>query len=264
MRKVLVLFAVLLCSAVLLAQSQPSAKATAAVADVHLLVSSSSTAGSPSGGDADSVGWTTILGNQIKTPNGKDLFIGASLECGIYSDTLVKSSGGITDSSLASGGVRVRVVVDPAVANSGSVPSASGFYASPAGGHDVDVNGNFTNVAAGQGVSFCKRVQYLSATLQGIIDLNNAGCFDADPNTACTLTDEQIELALATLDANAFNFIAQNLSADTHVVEVQAKLDTSAASTKGSAAAKAFIGMGSVTIEEVRMIKNEVIDFTVQ
>lgn len=257
MRKVLVLIAVLLCSTFIFAQSQPSAKATAAVADVHLLVSSSS-AGSP---DSDSVGWNTILGNQIKTANQKDLFIDASLECGIYSDTLVRSSGGITDASLASGGVRVRVVIDPQTANTGSGPSASGFYASPSAGHDVDVNGNFSHVEAGQGVSFCKRIQYLSAKLQGIIDLGDAGCFDADPATECTLTDEEIRLVLATLDANSFNFIADNLSSGVHLVEVQAKLDTSGVSTKGSANAKAFVGMGSVTIEEVRMIKNEVIDF---
>jgi hypothetical protein len=261
MRKVLLaFFPVLLCSSVILAQSQPSAKATAAVADVHLLVSSSS----PTSPDSDSSGWKTILGNQIKTPNGKDLFINASLECGIYSNTLVRSSGGVTDASLASGGVRVRVVVDPVTANTGSGPSASGFYASPAGGHDVTLTdgGTFTHVAAGQGVSYCKRIQYLSATLQGIIDLNDGGCFDADSETECTLTEEEIQLVLATLDANAFNFIAENLSSGVHLVEVQAKLDTSATSTKGSASAKAFVGMGSVTIEEVRMIKNEVIDFT--
>lgn len=259
MRKVLLaFFAVLLCSSVIFAQSQPSAKATAAVADVHQLVGSSS---GPASSDADTSGWVTILGNQIKTANQKDLFIGASLECGIYSDTLVKSSGGITDTSLASGGVRVRVVVDPATANVGSVPSASGFYASPSAGHDVDVNGNFSHAGEGLGVSYCKRVQQLSAKLQGIIDLSGTACFDGDPNTTCTLTDEEIRLVLATLDANSFNFVAENLSSGTHLVEVQAKLDTSAVSQKGSSVGKAFIGMGSVTIEEVRMIKNEVIDF---
>src|SRR5512145_3057158 len=211
MKKIFALCVVILVLAVGTASAQ-SAKATASFADVHLLVGSSVPPGTS---DSDSLGWVTILGNTIKTPNQKDLFVAVSIECGIYTDTLVRSSGGITDASLASGGVRIRVVVDPATANSGSAPGASGFFASPSGGHDVGLVDNnadgvpddasFFNVADGMGVSFCKRIQYLSAKLQGIIDLGDPDCFDADASTACTLTDEEIRLIIATLDANAFN-----------------------------------------------------------
>lgn len=272
MKRLFALCVVILVLAVGTASAQ-SAKATASFADVHLLVGSSVPPGTS---DSDSLGWVTILGNTIKTPNQKDLFIAVSIECGIYSDTLVRSSGGITDASLASGGVRIRVVVDPATPNSGSAPGASGFFASPSGGHDVALvdtsnppdgipdDASFFNVADGMGVSFCKRIQYLSAKLQGIIDLGDPDCFDADASTVCTLTDEEIRLIIATLDANAFNFIGENLRPGNHLVEVQAKLDTSAVlsgSQKGEAKAKAFVGMGSMTVEEVRMIRGEDISF---
>lgn len=236
---------VLALSALSFGQSQPSAKATAAVADLGLLASTTK--------DPVTVGWTPILTQTIKTSNMKDLFINASLECGIYSDTLARSSGGVTDASLASGGVRVRVKVDDK-------------YASPTGGYDVNIDygtgdGDFNYLGGESGVSFCKRVQYLSAKLQGIIDLSDPGCFDLDPTTTCALTDEEIRLALGTLDANAFNFIMADLPSGVHTITVEAKLDVSTVVTKGTAAAKAFIGMGSVTIESVRMIKGEQVEF---
>jgi len=48
-------------------QSQPSAKVTAKTANLVLLPETTGTGG-----------WQTLLANTIKTPNQKDLFIGAS------------------------------------------------------------------------------------------------------------------------------------------------------------------------------------------
>jgi hypothetical protein len=59
----------------------------------------------------------------------------------------------------------------------------------------------------------------------------------------------------ATLQAHAFNFVFADVASGVHTVEVQARLFTD---TDGSsAAAKAAVGMGSTTIESVRMIKDE-------
>ena len=92
-----------LFAAPLMAQSgQPSSKATAKVGDVNIL-------------DATSLGWTTILSNDIKTANQKDLFIDVSLECGLYTQTEVKSKGN-KDTSTAEAGVMVQVLVDGAPA----------------------------------------------------------------------------------------------------------------------------------------------------
>src|SRR5262245_40231234 len=58
--------------------------------------------------------WTTIMGNQdnpwaanaitIKMPSQKDLTFSVSFECGLYTRTLVRSKGGVSDTSLATAG----------------------------------------------------------------------------------------------------------------------------------------------------------------
>ena len=59
------------------------------------------------------------------------------------------------------------------------------------------------------------------------------------------------------MSANSFNFIAPDLEAGIHKVEVKATCVSAAWSENGNAGAIAAIGLGSVTIEEVRMIQGE-------
>jgi len=66
--------------------------------------------------------------------------------------------------------------------------------------------------------------------------------------------DEYVELILKTMDANSFNFIMADLSAGVHTIKVKARIDTD---VSGTAEAKGSIGKGSVTVESVRMIRNE-------
>ena len=93
-------------------------------------------------------------------------------------------------------------------------------------------------------IIFNARAQVLSATLGGYLEDGN-------------VTAEEIGLIIGTLSVNSFNFIVADLDAGVHKVEVSALLVTFAASQTGSAKAKAVIGLGSVTIEEVRMIQGE-------
>ena len=83
------------------AQSQPSAKVTAKTANLTLLPSTTGTGG-----------WQTLLSNTIKTANQKDLFIGASFEVGLYTQTLVSSKNMVKDTSTADAKVQVRVLLD--------------------------------------------------------------------------------------------------------------------------------------------------------
>ena len=220
----------------------PAAKATAAVNKLIGLNAYSNAALTDSG-------WVTILSQSIKTANQKDLFVDVSLECGIWTDTKVTSSGGTVDTATAQAGVRVRVLVD-------------GQPISPAEGNAIDESGNLSSA---DGVSFCFRLQKLTAKFQGIFeDLEDTGCFDGDPNTLCELSDEEVELVLSTLDANSFNFVAADVSSGVHTVEVQARALAGPQSSTGTgevAAGKAIVGAGSVTIEEVRMIKGEQVEF---
>src|SRR2546425_10891526 len=72
------------------AQSQPSAKVTAKTSNITLLPQTSGT------GD-----WQTLLANTIKTANQKDLFISASFEVGLFTQTKVTSKNMTTDTSTA-------------------------------------------------------------------------------------------------------------------------------------------------------------------
>ena len=150
-----------------------------------------------------------------------------SLETGLYSQTEVKSRGGNKDTSSAAATIKVQVLVD-------GVPAYPGD------------------------VVFDRRSQTLSATLGGILsnctDSNGDGDIDLDD---CTLASEEIELILDTMAAHSFNFIMADLRPGEHAVEVQAMISTSSGSGSGSASSNATIGNGSVTVEELRMIKGE-------
>lgn len=185
-------------------------------------------------------GWVPILNASLHTSQQKDLIFGASVECGLYTRTRVKTSGGIEDVEYAAAGVRLRVVVDPGpnqrIAEPGTDPN-------PADQEDET------------GVTYCSRKQQLSAKLQGII--NNLTCFPGgvfDPNAeGCSITPEEIEVILETMDANSFFFVLDDLGAGVHQVQVQAKIDTAVSSA--DAEAKALVGKGTVTVEEVRLVK---------
>ena len=221
MKRIAILAAIVLVVGVVVtgvgvaATSQPSAKATAQVGDIAIL-------------DSQAMSWTTILENDIKTPNMKDLFIDVSLECGLYTDTTVKSKLGVEDISMAEAGVTVKVLVDGQPAYPGEVV-------------------------------FCNRMQQLRAKFGGIMsctDVNGDGVITVDE---CTWTDEELQLVLRTMNANAFNFILDDLTPGVHTVAVQARIVTTA-DVPGDTLSWATIGKGSVTVEEVRMIKDEDIE----
>ncbi len=201
------------------AQSQPSAKVTAKTANLVLLPETTGTGQ-----------WQTLLSNTIKTANQKDLFIDASFEVGLYTQTLVKSKNMVSDTSTADTKVQVRVLLD----------------------------GNELQPVEPGAVVYGRRKQTLSATLEGAI----AGCLTNDPVTGSILLDtncvvaETIELILETMDAASFNFVAVNVPQGIHTISVQARIDTATSAQLGSAVATALVGKGSMTVESVRLIKD--------
>jgi hypothetical protein len=217
MRKVTIaIVVILLATGVAFAQSQQSSKAAAQAGAISVLSPDES-----SGVDS----FVTIMSGSVKTSQQKDLFLGVSLECGLYTRTLSKSKGGNKDTSMAEAGVRVRVLIDGVEAAPGEV-------------------------------TFCRRSQELSATFQGLID----GCLSVDDlgnvilDEECLLPEE-IELVLDTMSANTFNFLHADAGVGTHFVEVQAMIDLGTDAQAGDAEARATLGKGSLTIEEVRLIK---------
>lgn len=218
------------------AEGLPSSKATFAYSRLISLPACSSTSGGCT--DTSDTDWKSVLKQQIKLANQKDLFMGASLQCGIVTDTTVKSLNGSEDSAEARATIRVRIKI--------TTPTGGVVYAEPTSG--VDANNVPTT-----GIVFCDRIQTLRAKFSG---LNCTA--DLTSGVVTCSTPEELQLILKTLNANAFNFVAPDLTSGVHTVEVQARSSaaTSATGTNGSlGAANAFIGAGSVAVESVRMIK---------
>ena len=201
--------------------AEPSAKVTSAVGGIAVVQNSAYIAGDP---------WLPIMKNTVKTSQQKDLFIDVSLETGLTTNTKVTSKLLTRDVSISEANVVVRVLVD-------------GVEALP---------GN---------VTFDARKQTLIAEFAG--DLR--GCLDEyghviiDPNGDC-VAPEMLALILETMGAHSFNFVAPDVQVGTHTIEVQAKLyyaNTQGAEIAGYPETKAYLGKGSVTVESVRMIKDE-------
>ncbi len=201
------------------AQNQPSAKVTAKTANLTLLPQTSGTGV-----------WQTVLANNIKTANQKDLFITASFEIGLYTDTLVTSKLMQKDTSVANSSVQVQVLLDGNPVEPGTVV-------------------------------YGRRIQTLSATLEGAIascltlttNLDGTGSIVLDTNC---VAPETIELALDTLDAASFSFVAVDVPQGVHTIAVQARIETGGSAQTGSFAATGMVGKGSMTVESVRLIKD--------
>jgi len=197
------------------AQAQ-SSKVTAKTANLTLLPKTSGTEG-----------WQTVLSNTIKTSNQKDLFITASLEIGLFTQTLSSSKNSQSDTSVAQANVQVQVLVDNRVVEPGTVV-------------------------------YGRRTQTLTATLEGAI----AGCLSVDPNTGGIILDpdcvtpETIELILDSMDAASFTFVAVNVPQGLHTIKVQARIDTTGSAQTGSWSALGTVGKGTMTAESVRLIKD--------
>jgi hypothetical protein len=191
--------------------------------------------------------WETILTQNIKTPNQKDLIIDVALETGLYTRTHVKSKRNHEgdpdwDSSTAHAKVMVRVGVD-------------GNYATVEVGEEQEAG-----VAFPREVTFNEREQTLSAKFMGIF---TGECLIVDPDTGdvtlnyTCLEPEELELILNTLSANSFNFVVADLTPGNHIITVEAKIIANGAAEEGKFEAMAMVSQGSVVIELVRMVKAE-------
>jgi hypothetical protein len=183
-----------------------------------------------------------VLTTHIKTPNGKELAIGASLQCGLVSDTTVRSKNGDLDSSAARGKIAVRVQI--------TQPDGSVVYAQPDNGADLD---NDIPLSA-QGVTYCDRYQKLAAKFSGL------NCTASLATGVVTCADpEELQLILQTLSANHFNFLHANAKPGVQKVVVQARAQAGmllGGTQLGAAGAEAFTGAGALSVETIRLVKD--------
>jgi hypothetical protein len=208
-----------------------AAKFSAQISNFELVPTTVCSATDVQNNNCSDATWTTVLSTTLKTPNQKDLLIGGSLQTAVGTSTTVASKGGTKSTAGASATINVRVLID-------------GDPATQCGGTNCP-NG----VAYPYQVTYNARLQQLSAQLLGL------NC-TADPTTgAITCTDpETIALLIQTTSANSFNFVAPNLTAGTHKIELQVNIGTSASSdTVGAGAqATAEVGVGTLSVEDVQ------------
>jgi hypothetical protein len=164
----------------------------------------------------------------IKTSSIADLFVSPSLVTGLYTSTSVKGNAtGSTSTAISAGKVEVRVLLD-------------------------GIAGQAFPDSTGAGVTFDARVQTLTANLGYIF----TQCI-AQGLTGCVLTPEQISLALDTTSAHSFNFILLNVGTGMHTIHVQARASSASSGTNGGVAiSDALYGLGSLTVESVRLVNS--------
>jgi len=221
-------------------------------------------------------GFVDILTTHIKTPNAKELALGVSLQCGLVTDTTVKSKNGDLDSSAARGRIRVRVEI--------TQPDGTVVYGQPDNGADLDTDIPLANSGNPDGLTYCDRYQKLAAKFAGLNCTAateavegtcgaNGFCTAGEVGASCTVDDdcnlsvgevtcldpEELQLILKTLNAHHFNFIHANATPGVHKVVVQARAQAGillGGTRLGAAGAEAFAGAGALSVETIRLVKD--------
>ncbi|HET9409992.1 MAG TPA: hypothetical protein VFO39_22335 [Candidatus Sulfotelmatobacter sp.] len=268
MKKLIPLATIALCSVIGLqftsvtasAQSgTPSSKATAAY-NSAVGCSITATSGTWScadvfSGAAKSItpdNYVEIMGSAMKVSNSQSMFVSTSLVTGLYTNTLVttkpsKTTGGTnTSTATATGGVYLRAVLLDAP--NGNVIA----YGYPAAACNTAVLG-CSGTGPDSGVILDSRVQTLSQSLSDcVVNVTVSGL--AGTGT-CDFTST-IQLILQTTSAHSYNFIFPNVGVGTWYMSIQATADSAAVvnTGTGSAVGGAAYGLGSMTIESVRLV----------
>ena len=276
-------FAVLATSPVS-AGSMPSGKSGIASGNLAVVESSAtlSTAEAPD----------PLLTTYIKVPQDKELIFDLSAECGLYTRTLARSKAGNKDTASAEASVRMNVTytnVDTGETKY-AYPGSDGdgvVYCSRAqelsatfqgifqtgeeyealivdedNNGDGDINSIVDSCDAGDldfADDVCSPITVVGTCLYQHADNNNI-LLDVD-----CLQEEEVELVLDTMSANAFNFVAPNLKQGVYRIDVFADVDTCTGDKIGSCIngddpdveARATIGRASLVVDEARFIQDE-------
>lgn len=190
-------------------------------------------------------GFATIMRSTIKVSNSQSLIVSPSLVTGLYTQTKVKNGPGAGSSAQGSGGVLLRAIVT----NQATGIQTVGY---PVAACSPDILG--CQQAEGDfGVTLDTRIQTLTQEISSCI-------VSGGTSTGNCSFDLTTSLILRTTSAHTFNFIFPSVGVGTYTVEIQAAVSASAAisSTGGdaSAIAAAAYGLGSLTVESVRLVKD--------
>jgi hypothetical protein len=192
--------------------------------------------------------FVTIMSTPMKLSASQSLFASPSLVTGLYTSTTTKSHTGSTSTATASGGVYMRAVLtDP---NTGAVVK----IADPVAVCSNDILGCQSSSSGDFGVTLDSRIQTLTQTLSDCVvnvvvgGVAGSGTCDFDLTT---------QLILQTTAAHTFNFIFPNVGQGSYNIAIQVAVNSNA-TVGGSATAvgAAAFGLGSLTVESVRLVHN--------
>jgi hypothetical protein len=184
-----------------------------------------------------------IMNASMKVSNSQSLFVTPSLVTGLYTNTAVKTNTGSKSTAMAEGGVYLRAVLrDPATNKVVMVADPIAVCTNDILGCQASANGDW-------GVTLDARVQTLSqelsacgVTIGGVL----AGTCSFDLTT---------QLILQTSSAHSFGFIFPNVGVGTYNVSIEAAVNSDATLTgSGVAVGAAAFGLGSLTVESVRLV----------
>jgi hypothetical protein len=232
----------------------PSSKATAAInTAVGCTVKAATTIGdtlpqtchdiwSGAAVDVTADNFATIMKSTIKVSNSQSLFVSPSLVAGLYTQTKTKSSpGGGASTAIAAGGVFLRAVVTNQATGQVTVGYPVAACTPDILGCHADANGNW-------GVTLDTRMQSLTQDISACI------VTVGDLTGTCTF-DLTTDLILKTTSAHTYNFIFPSVGQGTYTVAIQAAVNASAfVSGSGTAIGSAAYGLGSLTVESVRLV----------
>lgn len=193
--------------------------------------------------------WIEIMAKQVKLSNSQSLFVSPSLVSGLYTQTRTKTTTGTTSTAQAMGAVYLRAVLTPV---GGAADGSDDIIAAPLNlCNAVTPTFGCADVEANKwGVVIDSRIQTLAQALTDCTVLVGT------ETGTCSFTST-IDLILQTASANTFNFIFPSVGQGTYTVKIYAAVGSGASVIgSGSAVGAAAFGLGSMTVETVRLVHN--------
>ena len=182
-----------------------------------------------------------VMDATVKVSNSESLFVSTSMVTGLYTSTTTKTKTGSTSTVTAMGGVYERAVLLDGAKN----VVATAF---PVAECTAMVLG-CQSIGGSFGVTLDSRVQTLTQSLSDCVV--NVGILSGTCSFSST-----IGLVLQTTSAHSFDFIFPNVGVGTYTVEIQMAVNSNAqvVSGTGSAVGAAAFGLGSMTVDVVRLV----------
>jgi hypothetical protein len=169
--------------------------------------------------------WKDVLQTTLTTAQKKNLAMRVELEAGMHTDAPTRGRAFPGEVS-ARGQLEVRVLVDGAQVAPGPLVISE---------------------------STQPQMTRFGDLLSSCADTNADGTVLFDE---CIFTLEEQRRVLRALDARALSFSLDDIDTGTHDLRVQARVRVSSQGASGSASAGAWLGRGTISLEEVRLVKS--------